>query len=111
MCLAIMLLISCPHPSHHHCRVSLGRQSLLLFRRAWLQNLRDKATNVSRAMSNISSAAIFGSIFWRLGRSQTSVQNRMGLLQVLLLLVYALAMLSVSFQSPPCMHAFAIFLG
>ena len=63
-------------------RVPLAKQSLLLFRRAWLQNLRDKATNVSRAMSNISSAAIFGSIFWRLGRSQTSVQNRMGLLQV-----------------------------
>ena len=95
-----MFLIACTHPSHHHCRVPLGKQSLLLFRRAWLQNLRDKATNVSRAMSNVSSAAIFGSIFWRLGRSQASVQNRMGLLQVWPLLVRAMLMLSVSYQSP-----------
>ena len=63
-------------------RVPLLRQAALLFRRSWLQNVRDKATNVSRAASNVSSAAIFGSIFWRLGRSQISVQNRMGLLQV-----------------------------
>lgn len=43
---------------------------------------RDKATNVARAMSNLSSAIIFGGIFWRMGRSQTSIQDRMGLMQV-----------------------------
>ena len=43
---------------------------------------RDKATNVARAMSNVSSAIIFGGIFWRMGRSQSSIQDRMGLLQV-----------------------------
>ena len=42
---------------------------------------RDKATNIGRAMSNVSSAIIFGGIFWRMGRSQSSVQDRMGLLQ------------------------------
>lgn len=31
---------------------------------------------------SITSALIFGSIFWRMGRSQTSIQDRMGLLQV-----------------------------
>ncbi|KAK9792241.1 hypothetical protein WJX73_003742 [Symbiochloris irregularis] len=61
---------------------SLGLQSRLLLRRSWRQIVRDKATNVSRAMSNVSSALIFGSIYWRLGRSQISIQDRMGLLQV-----------------------------
>ena len=42
---------------------------------------RDKATNIGRAMSNISSAVIFGGIFWRMGCSQGSIQDRMGLLQ------------------------------
>jgi ABC-type multidrug transport system permease subunit len=31
---------------------------------------------------SLSSALIFGSIFWRMGLSQTSIQDRMGLLQV-----------------------------
>lgn len=31
---------------------------------------------------SITSALIFGSIFWRMGKSQTSIQDRMGLLQV-----------------------------
>ena len=64
------------------CRASLGLQSRLLLQRSWRQIARDKATNFSRAMSNISSAIIFGSIYWRLGRSQISIQDRMGLLQV-----------------------------
>jgi hypothetical protein len=54
----------------------------LLFGRSWRQVTRDKVTNVARAMTNVSSAIIFGSIFWRLGRGQTSIQDRMGLLQV-----------------------------
>ena len=60
----------------------MGLQAKLLLKRSWRQIARDKATNVSRAMSNISSAIIFGSIYWRLGRSQISIQDRMGLLQV-----------------------------
>lgn len=64
------------------CRASLGLQSKLLLKRSWRQIVRDKALNISRAMSNVSSAVIFGSIYWRLGRSQISIQDRMGLLQV-----------------------------
>lgn len=58
------------------------RQFQLLLRRAWRQTTRDKATNRVRGTMSITSALIFGSIFWRMGRSQTSVQDRMGLLQV-----------------------------
>lgn len=57
-------------------------QFQLLLRRAWRQTTRDKVTNRVRGTMSISSALIFGSIFWRMGRSQTSVQDRMGLLQV-----------------------------
>ncbi|BDA42587.1 Protein white [Coccomyxa sp. Obi] len=61
---------------------SWPEQVKLLFKRSWRQISRDKATNVARAMSNVSSAIIFGGIFWRMGRSQTSIQDRMGLMQV-----------------------------
>ncbi|CAL8467764.1 g7302 [Coccomyxa elongata] len=61
---------------------SWPQQANLLFKRSWRQISRDKATNVARAMSNVSSAIIFGGIFWRMGRSQTSIQDRMGLMQV-----------------------------
>ena len=54
----------------------------LLFRRSWMQVSRDRATNFSRICVNISSAFIFGSIFWRMRRSQSNIQDRMGLLQV-----------------------------
>lgn len=57
-------------------------QLVLLFRRAMWQSLRDRATHVSRAIASLSSAVIFGCIFWQLGHSQASVQSRMGLLQV-----------------------------
>ncbi|KAI9088636.1 hypothetical protein K1719_029750 [Acacia pycnantha] len=43
---------------------------------------RDGPTNTVRARMSIASAVIFGSVFWRMGRSQTSIQDRMGLLQV-----------------------------
>jgi hypothetical protein len=33
-------------------------------------------------MSNVFSALIFGAIFFRIKRSQSSIQDRMGLLQV-----------------------------
>ena len=46
------------------------------------QVTRDKPTNIGRAMSQISSALVFGCIYWRMGRSQSSIQDRLGLLQV-----------------------------
>uniref|UniRef100_I1NFU5 ABC transporter domain-containing protein n=1 Tax=Glycine max TaxID=3847 RepID=I1NFU5_SOYBN len=50
----------------------------------WKQFLasRDAPTNKVRARMSIASAIIFGSVFWRMGNSQTSIQDRMGLLQV-----------------------------
>lgn len=59
-----------------------SRQFWLLLRRAWMQAFRDGPTNKVRARMSIASAIIFGSVFWRMGRSQTSIQDRMGLLQV-----------------------------
>ncbi|WMV28328.1 hypothetical protein MTR67_021713 [Solanum verrucosum] len=58
------------------------RQFRLLLKRAWMQASRDGPTNKVRARMSIASALIFGSIFWRMGISQTSIQDRMGLLQV-----------------------------
>lgn len=58
------------------------RQFWLLLKRAWMQASRDGPTNKVRARMSIASAVIFGSVFWRMGRSQTSIQDRMGLLQV-----------------------------
>ncbi|KAH7516393.1 hypothetical protein FEM48_Zijuj10G0130300 [Ziziphus jujuba var. spinosa] len=57
-------------------------QFWLLLKRAWMQASRDGPTNKVRARMSIASAVIFGSVFWRMGRSQTSIQDRMGLLQV-----------------------------
>ncbi|XP_021293306.1 ABC transporter G family member 7 [Herrania umbratica] len=59
-----------------------GRQFWLLLKRAWMQASRDGPTNKVRARMSIASALIFGSVFWRMARSQTSIQDRMGLLQV-----------------------------
>ncbi|KAK6931010.1 ABC transporter-like, ATP-binding domain [Dillenia turbinata] len=58
------------------------RQFWLLLKRAWMQASRDGPTNKVRARMSIASAIIFGSVFWRMGKSQTSIQDRMGLLQV-----------------------------
>lgn len=58
------------------------KQFRLLLNRAWLQTTRDGPTNKVRANMSISSAIIFGSIFWRMGFLQTAIQDRMGLLQV-----------------------------
>ncbi|KAL3501851.1 hypothetical protein ACH5RR_036300 [Cinchona calisaya] len=63
-------------------KVGCWRQFCLLFKRAWMQASRDGPTNKVRARMSIASAVIFGSVFWRMGRSQTSIQDRMGLLQV-----------------------------
>ncbi|KAL9352571.1 hypothetical protein Peur_055251 [Populus x canadensis] len=61
---------------------SWWREFWLLLRRAWMQASRDGPTNKVRATMSIASAIIFGSVFWRMGKSQTSIQDRMGLLQV-----------------------------
>lgn len=58
------------------------RQLRLLLVRSWRQVVRDRGTIASRAIANISSALIFGSIFFRMKRSQSSIQDRLGLLQV-----------------------------
>eukprot|EP00262_Sarcandra_glabra_P022496 TRINITY_DN998_c0_g1_i3.p1 TRINITY_DN998_c0_g1~~TRINITY_DN998_c0_g1_i3.p1 ORF type:complete len:675 (+),score=101.17 TRINITY_DN998_c0_g1_i3:235-2259(+) len=58
------------------------RQFWLLLKRAWMQASRDGPTNKVRTRMSIASAIIFGSVFWRMGRSQTSIQDRLGLLQV-----------------------------
>uniref|UniRef100_A0A0E0JDG4 ABC transporter domain-containing protein n=1 Tax=Oryza punctata TaxID=4537 RepID=A0A0E0JDG4_ORYPU len=58
------------------------RQFRLLFKRAWMQAFRDGPTNKVRASMSVASAIIFGSVFWRMGKTQTSIQDRMGLLQV-----------------------------
>ena len=71
------------HYHHHHAtRTSFLIQLSLLGKRAWRQTTRDKATALARAASSLSSALIFGSIYWRLGKGQASIQDRMGLLQV-----------------------------
>jgi ABC-type multidrug transport system ATPase subunit len=61
---------------------SLQRQVALLLKRSWRQVTRDKATLASRASSQISSAAVFSGIYWRMGRGQPAIQDRLGLLQV-----------------------------
>lgn len=57
-------------------------QFRLLLKRAWMQASRDGPTNKVRARMSVASAIIFGSVFWRIGKSQTSILDRMGLLQV-----------------------------
>jgi hypothetical protein len=58
------------------------RQFKLLLHRSWRQITRDKATAIARLMSNLSSAVIFGAIFFRMQKKQSNIQDRMGLLQV-----------------------------
>lgn len=47
----------------------------------YAQALRDGPTNKVRARMSVASAVIFGSVFWRMGKTQASIQDRMGLLQ------------------------------
>lgn len=62
--------------------VDMFKQIKLLLGRAWKQMSRDKKTNISRFMSSLMSALLFGSIYWRIGRTQSTIQDRLGLLQV-----------------------------
>jgi hypothetical protein len=59
-----------------------NRQFRLLLARSWRQVTRDRATAIARLSSNLSSALVFGAIYFRLGRGQHTVQDRLGLLQV-----------------------------
>ena len=61
---------------------SLQRQIVLLLGRSWKQIRRDKATLVSRASSQLSSAVVFSAIYWKLGMKQSDIQSRLGLIQV-----------------------------
>lgn len=66
----------------HRPACGLPRQVALLLRRSWRQITRDRATAISRASSQLSSAIVFSTIYWRMGRGQASIQDRLGLLQV-----------------------------
>lgn len=66
---------------HERTLGPFGRIRLLL-RRAWLQITRDKKTFMSRFMSSFMSALLFGAIYWRIGKTQSTIQDRLGLLQV-----------------------------
>ncbi|PXF46733.1 ABC transporter G family member 7 [Gracilariopsis chorda] len=63
-------------------RLGMFGKVRLLFQRAWKQVTRDKKTNISRFMSSFMSALLFGAIYWRIGNTQTTIQDRLGLLQV-----------------------------
>ena len=57
-------------------------QLALLAKRSWRQVRRDGRTNRVRLITSLNSAAVFGSIFWKLGLGQSTIQDRCGLLQV-----------------------------
>lgn len=63
-------------------KIGWWRQFCLLLKRAWMQASRDGPTNKVRTRMSVASAIIFGSVFWRMKNSQTSIQDRLGLLQV-----------------------------
>ncbi|KAI9088684.1 hypothetical protein K1719_029798 [Acacia pycnantha] len=58
------------------------KQFWLLLRRSWMQASSDGPTNKVQATMSIATAVFFGSVFWRMGRSQTSRRDRKRLLQV-----------------------------
>lgn len=58
------------------------RQFFFLFRRSFRQVRRDSKTNTVRLLTSLNSALVFGSIFWKMGLTQSSIQDRLGLLQV-----------------------------
>ena len=53
-----------------HVRSGILTQLKILYLRSFRQVARDKATNVLRAVTNVNSAIVFGSIYWRLRRTQ-----------------------------------------
>ena len=89
----------------------LVRQVQLLFQRSLRQVLRDRATNIGRASSQISSALVFSSIYWRMSRSQSSIQDRMGLLQVSCVGTAMTSLIKTLSVFPRCVHAHDMSAG
>jgi len=63
-------------------RAPIVTQVVWLLKRSWKQISRDKVTNRIRLSVNINSALVFGSIFFKMTRKQSTIQDRFGLLQV-----------------------------
>jgi len=53
---------------------------LLLLKRGWREQMRDKLSICIKMIFNAFFTAIFGFVYFRLGRDQKSIQDRMGLL-------------------------------
>ena len=60
----------------------LPLQLRCLLKRSWRQVTRDKAAIKLRVFSNVQSALVFGTIWWRLRNIQKAVASRLGMLQV-----------------------------
>lgn len=60
----------------------LPLQLRCLLKRSWRQVTRDKAAIKLRVFSNMQSALVFGTIWWRLRNIQKAVASRLGMLQV-----------------------------
>uniref|UniRef100_A0A7S1ERH2 Probable ATP-dependent transporter ycf16 n=1 Tax=Timspurckia oligopyrenoides TaxID=708627 RepID=A0A7S1ERH2_9RHOD len=63
-------------------RLGLVSQVQVLFQRAWRQISRDKRLFLQRMIPAVMSALTFGWIYWQFGLSQSTILDRMGLLQV-----------------------------
>jgi ABC-type multidrug transport system permease subunit len=61
---------------------SMIEQFRLLFIRSWRQVHRSKVANFARACANIGSGVVFGCIYYKLGKGQSSMNDRLGLMQV-----------------------------
>ncbi|QDZ23790.1 ABC transporter [Chloropicon primus] len=64
------------------CHKNFWHSVKLLYLRSFRQVARDRATNILRLTTNLNSAIVFGSIYWRMKRTQSTIQDRQGLLQV-----------------------------
>jgi len=65
-----------------HPLLSWWDQLNMLFGRSVRQVKRDTKSNMARIIPSITSALMFGMIYWRLGRDQSGIQNRLGFLTV-----------------------------
>mmetsp|Transcript_34094 Transcript_34094/g.133442 ORF Transcript_34094/g.133442 Transcript_34094/m.133442 type:complete len:283 (+) Transcript_34094:936-1784(+) len=71
-------------PSKHvgHPLLTWWDQLSMLFGRSVRQVKRDRKSNMARIIPSITSALMFGMIYWRLGRDQSGIHNRLGFLMV-----------------------------
>jgi hypothetical protein len=58
------------------------RKFRILHRRAWRQVTRDKSLNIARLASSLFSSLLFGAIYFRMSKSDATIPDRLGLLQV-----------------------------